>query len=167
MLIELDDNIMSAAADVHKIVAQKPTEIERNSAMEDGLNFQESIDRLLTSAHKRRNDAVHLLDMYRHGLGQHWQEISCATARSLSIGAWPIFSPSCNSSAPGPPGRDRLSSVSASSAARGRRQGRSVSRWATPEPESRPSPVRFATLMPQALSADHLATRVSITLAAS
>src|ERR1700735_2956703 len=29
------------------------------------------------------------------------------------------------------------------------------------------SPVRFATLMPQALSADHLATRVSITLAAS
>jgi hypothetical protein len=76
MLIELDDNIMSAAADVDKIVAQKPTEIEHNRAMEDGLNFQESIDRLLTSAHKRRNDAVHLLDMYRHGLGQHWREIS-------------------------------------------------------------------------------------------
>ena len=29
------------------------------------------------------------------------------------------------------------------------------------------SPVRFATLMPQALSADHFATRVSSTLAAS
>jgi hypothetical protein len=33
---------------------------------------------------------------------------ACATPRSLSIGAWPIFSPSCSSSAPGPPGRDRL-----------------------------------------------------------
>jgi predicted ATP-dependent protease len=76
MLIELDNTIMSAVADVDKIVAQKPTEIEHNRAMEDGLSFQERIDRLLTSAHKRRNDAVHLLDMYRHGLGQHWREIS-------------------------------------------------------------------------------------------
>ena len=76
MLIELDNTIMSAVADVDKIVAQQPTEIEHNRAMEDGLSFQERIDRLLTSAHKRRNDAVHLLDMYRHGLGQHWREIS-------------------------------------------------------------------------------------------
>jgi hypothetical protein len=76
MLIELDDNIWSAVADVDKIVAQKPTEIEQNRAMENGLNFQASIDRLLNSAHKRRNDAVHLLDMYRHGLGQHWREVS-------------------------------------------------------------------------------------------
>jgi hypothetical protein len=76
MLIELDDAIMSTVDDVDKIVEQRPTEIEHNRAMEDGLNFQESIDRLLSSAHKRRNDAVQLLEIYRHGLGQHWREIS-------------------------------------------------------------------------------------------
>jgi hypothetical protein len=37
---------------------------------------KERIDRLLNSAHKRRNDALHLLDLCRHGLGQHWREIS-------------------------------------------------------------------------------------------
>jgi hypothetical protein len=76
MLIELDDAIMSTVDDVDKIVEQRPTEIEHNRAMEDGLNFQESIDRLLSAAHKRRNDAVQLLEIYRHGLGQHWREIS-------------------------------------------------------------------------------------------
>jgi predicted ATP-dependent protease len=91
MLVELDDNIMSAATDVDKIVAQKPTEIEHNRAMEDGLNFEESIDRLLTFAHKRQNDAVHLLDIYRHGLGQHWREISdkVIDAEALEVSALP------------------------------------------------------------------------------
>ena len=60
------------------------------------------------------------------------------TARSLSIGAWPISSPCCSSSAPGPPSRidcraDRLRRHR-SWIARGRRQGRSVSRRVTPDP---------------------------------
>ena len=75
-LIELDDTIMSTLADVEEIDARKPTEIEHNRALAQGIVFQAHIDRLLNSAHKRRNDALHWLDLYRHGLGQRWREIS-------------------------------------------------------------------------------------------
>jgi hypothetical protein len=75
-LIELDDTIMSTLTDLNEIEARVPSEIEHNRALEQGIVFQEHIDRLLNSAHKRRNDALHWLDLYRHGLGQHWREIS-------------------------------------------------------------------------------------------
>jgi hypothetical protein len=67
---------MSTLADLDKIDARQPSEIDHNRALEQGIVFQEHIDRLLNSAHKRRNDALHWLDLYRHGLGQHWREIS-------------------------------------------------------------------------------------------
>ena len=75
-LIELDDIIMSTLTELEEIDARQPSEIEHNRALEQGIVFQEHIDRLLNSAHKRRNDALHWLDLYRHGLGQHWREIS-------------------------------------------------------------------------------------------
>src|SRR6516162_6737685 len=75
-LIELDDTIMSTLPDLDKIDARQPSELEHNRALEQGIVFQERIDRLLNSAHKRRNDALHLLDLCRHGLGQHGREIS-------------------------------------------------------------------------------------------
>jgi hypothetical protein len=75
-LIELDATIMSTFDDVEEIDARVPSEIEHNRALEQGIVFQERIDRLLNSAHKRRNDALHLLDFCRHGLGQHWREMS-------------------------------------------------------------------------------------------
>jgi hypothetical protein len=75
-LIELDDTIMSTLRDLEEIDARQPSELEHNRALEQGIVFQEHLDRLLNSAHKRRNDALHWLDLYRHGLGQHWREIS-------------------------------------------------------------------------------------------
>ena len=75
-LIELDDTIMSTLADLDEIDARQPSELEHNRALEQGIVFQERIDRLLNSAHKRRNDALQWLDLYRHGSGQHWREIS-------------------------------------------------------------------------------------------
>jgi hypothetical protein len=75
-LIELDDTIMSTLPDLEEIDARQPSELEHNRALEQGIVFQQHIDRLLNSAHKRRNDALHWLDLYRHGLGQHWREIS-------------------------------------------------------------------------------------------
>jgi hypothetical protein len=75
-LIELDATIMSTFDDVEEIDARVPSEIEHNRALEQGIVFQERIDRLLNSAHKRRNDALHLLDLCRHGLGQHWREMT-------------------------------------------------------------------------------------------
>jgi len=75
-LIELDDTIMSTLPDLDEIDARQPSELEHNRALEQGIVFQEHIDRLLNSAHKRRNDAVQFLDLYRHGLGQHCREIS-------------------------------------------------------------------------------------------
>lgn len=75
-LIELDDAIMSTLPDLEEIDARQPSELEHNRALEQGIVFQEHIDRLLNSAHKRRNDALHWLDLYRDGLGQHWREIS-------------------------------------------------------------------------------------------
>jgi hypothetical protein len=75
-LIELDDTIMSTLPDLEEIDARQPSELEHNRALEQGIVFQERIDRLLNSAHKRRNDALHWLDLYRHGLGQHCREIS-------------------------------------------------------------------------------------------
>ncbi len=75
-LIELDDTIMSTLRDLEEIDARQPSELEHNRALEQGIVFQEHIDRLLNSAHKRRNDALHWLDLYRHGSGQHCREIS-------------------------------------------------------------------------------------------
>jgi hypothetical protein len=75
-LIELDATIMSTFDDVEEIEGRVPSEIEHNRALEQGIVFQERIDRLLNSAHKRRNDALHLLDLCRQGLGQHWREMS-------------------------------------------------------------------------------------------
>ena len=56
-LIELDDTIMSTLPDLDDIDARQPSELEHNRALEQGIVFQERIDRLLNSAHKRRNDA--------------------------------------------------------------------------------------------------------------
>jgi hypothetical protein len=75
-LIELDDTIISSLDDLNKIEAREPSELEHNRALEQGIVFQEQIDRLLNSAHRRRNDALHWLGLYRHGLGQHCREIS-------------------------------------------------------------------------------------------
>jgi hypothetical protein len=73
-LVALENKIDDTVSDVDAILARKPTELEHNLGLEKTAQFQEQLDRLLNSATRRRNDAYHLLEIYRAGLGQAVQE---------------------------------------------------------------------------------------------
>jgi hypothetical protein len=75
-LHELSDTIESSVSDVDDILFRTPTELDHNRALEAGIVFEEQLDRLINSAHARRNSALEQLELYREGLGQCWRQIS-------------------------------------------------------------------------------------------
>ena len=62
---------MSSIADVDKILERTPTELEHNKALEDGIVFQEQLDRLINSSWARIEKILHHLEQYRAGLGEY------------------------------------------------------------------------------------------------
>jgi hypothetical protein len=68
-LQDLEDTILESITDVDEILERTPTELEHNRALEKGIIFQEQLDKLTSSATKRFNEALVLLEHYNEGLG--------------------------------------------------------------------------------------------------
>jgi hypothetical protein len=77
-LMHLEGIVESSVSEVDDILQRGPTELEHNRALEDGIIFQEQLDRLNNAAMARRNNALEYLELYREGLGQYWRRISDA-----------------------------------------------------------------------------------------
>ena len=81
-LAELEETISSTVDDMDEIHKRKASEREHNIAFEKSMAFQEQLDRLISSATRRRDDALKLLEIYRAGLGAQAQ----ATAEQILDG---------------------------------------------------------------------------------
>ena len=75
-LERLEEVVWTTVTDGDDILLRKPKEFDHNRALEEGIVFEEQLDRLINSAHRRRNDALQQLETYRDGLGQYWRRIS-------------------------------------------------------------------------------------------
>jgi uncharacterized protein YhaN len=68
-LATLEENVLSVDEDVDEILKRKASELDDNRALQGSIVFQEQLDRLITSATRRRDDALTQLETYRAGLG--------------------------------------------------------------------------------------------------
>ncbi len=75
-LLRLENVVSSVLEEVDDILERTPSEFDHNHALEQGIVFEEQLDRLINSALRRRNDALEQLEIYRHGLGKRWRDIS-------------------------------------------------------------------------------------------
>jgi len=75
-LIDLDVTIDSAPREADEILQRAPTEIDHNRALEAGVKFLTQLEQLITSANKRRENALKQLQYYRDGLGPFLRRVS-------------------------------------------------------------------------------------------
>jgi hypothetical protein len=78
-MVELIEVIETSVEDVDAIAErgrEHRREIVHNQALEAGIDFQEKLDRLISSATKRRNDALQQLEYYGVGLGRRLRELT-------------------------------------------------------------------------------------------
>jgi hypothetical protein len=73
-LQDLEDTILESITDVDEILERTPTELEHNQALEKGIIFQEQLDKLTSSATKRFNETLVLLEHYNEGLGRRLRQ---------------------------------------------------------------------------------------------
>lgn len=59
---------------MNEIYKRKASELDHNIAFERSMAFQEQLDRLRTSAARRRDDALSQLELYRVSLGAQAKE---------------------------------------------------------------------------------------------
>jgi hypothetical protein len=72
----LEEKVLATPEDVDDILNRAAAELNHNRAFEGSIAFQERLDTLITSAARRRDDALKLLDIYRAGLGAQAKEIA-------------------------------------------------------------------------------------------
>jgi hypothetical protein len=78
-MVELCDVIETSLEDVDALAErryERQREIMHNEALEAGIAYQEQLDRLISAATKRRNDALQTLEYYRAGLGRRLRELT-------------------------------------------------------------------------------------------
>jgi hypothetical protein len=73
-LAELEETIDSTLDDMDDIYKRKASERDHNVAFERSMALQEQLDKLRTSATRRRDDAFSQLELYRAGLGRQAKE---------------------------------------------------------------------------------------------
>jgi hypothetical protein len=83
-LLYLEDTILETVSDGDEILERTPTELEHNRALGNGIVFHEQLDKLTSSATKRFNETLILLEHYNEGLG-----------RRLRQAAQKLLAPSC------------------------------------------------------------------------
>ena len=81
-LVEREDKVFDADQELADILERTPTELEHNRALEKSVVFQDQLDKLITSATKRFNDALELFEHYREGLGRRLRQ----TADQILVG---------------------------------------------------------------------------------
>jgi hypothetical protein len=95
----LEHTILETVSDGEEIFERTPTELEHNRALGNGIVFHEQLDKLTSSATKRFNETLVLLEHYNEGLG-----------RRLRQAAQKLLAPSCRK-----PGEDTLPQTEAPS----------------------------------------------------
>jgi hypothetical protein len=73
-LVYLEDKVVELVSDCDEILQRTPTELQHNRALEKSIVFQEQLDKLVTSATKRFNETLELLENYQEGLGQRLRQ---------------------------------------------------------------------------------------------
>ena len=73
-LQDLEDTILESITDVDELLERTPTELEHNRALEKGIIFHEQLDKLTSSATKRFNETLMLLEHYNEGLGHRLRQ---------------------------------------------------------------------------------------------
>lgn len=90
---ELIDKVETSVLDVDKILDQPPVELDHARAMEEAFGYLERLDRQITIAIARRNNALELLDLYRDGLGTRLREASARMIEREVGGVYEAFVP--------------------------------------------------------------------------
>jgi hypothetical protein len=70
----LVDTILETVSDGDEILERIPTELEHNRALGNGIVFHEQLDKLISSATKRFNETLLLLEHYNEGLGHRLRQ---------------------------------------------------------------------------------------------
>ena len=70
----LEDTILETVSDGDESLERTPTELEHNRALERGIIFHEQLDKLTSSATKRFNETLVLLEHYNEGLGRRLRQ---------------------------------------------------------------------------------------------
>ena len=83
-VLYLEDTILETVSDGDEILERTPTELEHNRALGNGIVFHEQLDKLTSSATKRFNETLVLLEHYNEGL-----------ACRLRQAAQKLLAPSC------------------------------------------------------------------------
>lgn len=66
----LERKIHDSSHEVQEILKRTPTELDHAHALEKAISFHKDVEFLIASISKRRNEALHMLDLYRAGLGK-------------------------------------------------------------------------------------------------
>lgn len=69
-LVELEDKVKEVHTEVTEFLSHTPGELAYNRALERSINLHKDLEFLITSATKRRNQALEMLERYREGLGR-------------------------------------------------------------------------------------------------
>ena len=73
---DLEDVINNVTKDIDGILNQVPVELDHARAFEGTIEYYEKLDKLLSVATMRRNDAVQQLEWYKDGLGGQLRKAS-------------------------------------------------------------------------------------------
>jgi hypothetical protein len=69
-LVELEDKVTEAHNELRDVLKHTPGELAYNRALERSINLHKDLEFLITSATKRRDQALEMLERYREGLGR-------------------------------------------------------------------------------------------------
>ena len=70
-LTRLEEKVEDLPDEVAEILSRTPSELDHSHALEKTVAFHKDVEFLIVSLTKRRNEALHMLELYRAGLGKH------------------------------------------------------------------------------------------------
>jgi hypothetical protein len=66
----LEQKVHDSSTEVEEILKRTPKELDHAHALEKTISFHKDVEFVIASISKRRNEALHMLDLYRAGLGK-------------------------------------------------------------------------------------------------
>jgi hypothetical protein len=70
----LEQKVFDSSTEVQEILKRTPKELDHAHALEKTISFHKDVEFVIASISKRRNEALHMLDLYRAGLGKRVDE---------------------------------------------------------------------------------------------
>lgn len=66
----LEIKVQNSVTEVDEILNRTPTELDHAHSLEKSIAFHKDVEMVIASISRRRNEALHMLDFYRFGLGK-------------------------------------------------------------------------------------------------